>query len=122
MDLSAAFDENAWVNRFADLEVDPKESLVRWRALRDLPRRGGIDPARGQRDRDLVRAFADENVGTYEFLIENGVVSLRSTAVLKIARRLSARDTCCGVVTITIDAPAATVAVDRPMPSEIVVS
>ena len=24
-------------------------------------------------DRDLVRAFADENVPTYEFLIENGV-------------------------------------------------
>ena len=31
----AAFDENAWVDRFADLEVDPKESLLRWRALRD---------------------------------------------------------------------------------------
>ena len=31
----AAFDENAWVDRFADLEPDPKESLNRWRALRD---------------------------------------------------------------------------------------
>ena len=31
----AAFDENAWVDRFADLEVDPKESLQRWRSLRD---------------------------------------------------------------------------------------
>lgn len=31
----AAFDENAWVRRFAELETDPKESLARWRALRD---------------------------------------------------------------------------------------
>jgi uncharacterized damage-inducible protein DinB len=31
----AAFDENAWVRRFAELETDHKESLARWRALRD---------------------------------------------------------------------------------------
>jgi hypothetical protein len=31
----AAFDEDAWVRRFAELETDPKESLARWRALRD---------------------------------------------------------------------------------------
>ncbi len=31
----AGFDENAWVRRFAELETDPKESLARWRALRD---------------------------------------------------------------------------------------
>lgn len=31
----AAFDENAWVRRFAELETDPKEALARWRALRD---------------------------------------------------------------------------------------
>jgi hypothetical protein len=31
----AAFDENAWVRRFAELDTDPKEALVRWRALRD---------------------------------------------------------------------------------------
>jgi hypothetical protein len=31
----AAYDEQAWVRRFAELDVDPKETLVRWRALRD---------------------------------------------------------------------------------------
>ncbi len=31
----AGFDENAWVRRFAELETDAKESLARWRALRD---------------------------------------------------------------------------------------
>lgn len=31
----AAYDENAWVLRFAELEPDPKESLARWRSLRD---------------------------------------------------------------------------------------
>ena len=31
----AAYDEQAWVRRFAELEADPKETLVRWRALRD---------------------------------------------------------------------------------------
>lgn len=31
----AAFDEEAWVRRFAELETDAKESLARWRALRD---------------------------------------------------------------------------------------
>lgn len=30
-----AFDENAWVRRFADLETDVKETLARWRSLRD---------------------------------------------------------------------------------------
>lgn len=31
----AAFDEDAWVRRFAELETDTKESLGRWRALRE---------------------------------------------------------------------------------------
>ena len=31
----AAYDEQAWVRRFAELDADPKETLVRWRALRD---------------------------------------------------------------------------------------
>lgn len=31
----AAFDENGWVRRFAELETDAKESLARWRSLRD---------------------------------------------------------------------------------------
>lgn len=31
----AGFDENAWVRRFAELETDAKESLARWRSLRD---------------------------------------------------------------------------------------
>jgi len=31
----AAYDEEAWVRRFAELERDVKESLARWRALRD---------------------------------------------------------------------------------------
>lgn len=31
----AAYDEGAWVRRFAEVEVDAKESLARWRALRD---------------------------------------------------------------------------------------
>jgi hypothetical protein len=30
-----AYDEEAWVRRFAELERDPRESLSRWRALRD---------------------------------------------------------------------------------------
>ena len=30
-----AFDEEAWADRFADIEDDPKETLARWRALRD---------------------------------------------------------------------------------------
>ena len=31
-------------------------------------------------DRDLIRVFADENVATYDFLIENGVEAARMTA------------------------------------------
>jgi hypothetical protein len=31
----ASFDEEAWVRRFAELDTDPKESLSRWRSLRD---------------------------------------------------------------------------------------
>ena len=31
----AAYDEQAWVRRFAELERDPRESLARWRALRE---------------------------------------------------------------------------------------
>lgn len=31
----AAFDEEAWVERFAELESDVKETLARWRSLRD---------------------------------------------------------------------------------------
>ena len=31
----AGYDEDAWVRRFAELDADPKETLVRWRALRD---------------------------------------------------------------------------------------
>jgi hypothetical protein len=31
----AAFDEESWVRRFADLDADPKEALSRWRLLRD---------------------------------------------------------------------------------------
>ncbi len=30
-----AFDEDAWVRRFSELETDPKESLARWRTLRE---------------------------------------------------------------------------------------
>lgn len=29
------FDEEAWADRFADIDEDPKETLGRWRALRD---------------------------------------------------------------------------------------
>jgi hypothetical protein len=31
----AAYDEGAWVRRFAELETDARESLARWRALRE---------------------------------------------------------------------------------------
>jgi hypothetical protein len=31
----AGFDEEAWVRRFAELETDAKESLARWRVLRE---------------------------------------------------------------------------------------
>jgi hypothetical protein len=31
----AAYDENAWVRRFAELDTDAKETMARWRALRD---------------------------------------------------------------------------------------
>ena len=31
----AAYDEQAWVDRFAELEVDVKETLARWRSLRE---------------------------------------------------------------------------------------
>lgn len=42
----AAFDENAWVRRFAELETDAKESLARWRSLRDANLRllASLDP------------------------------------------------------------------------------
>ena len=33
--LLTVFDEEAWADRFADVEDDPKETLARWRALRD---------------------------------------------------------------------------------------
>ena len=33
--LLSAFDENAWAERFGDLDEDPRESLQRWRALRE---------------------------------------------------------------------------------------
>jgi hypothetical protein len=31
----ASYDEEAWARRFASLDLDPKESLARWRILRD---------------------------------------------------------------------------------------
>lgn len=31
----AAFDENAWAERFGDLDPDPRETLSRWRSLRE---------------------------------------------------------------------------------------
>jgi hypothetical protein len=31
----AAFDEGAWVRRFAEVDTDSKETMVRWRVLRD---------------------------------------------------------------------------------------
>jgi hypothetical protein len=31
----AAYDENAWVERFSELDDDPRATLARWRALRD---------------------------------------------------------------------------------------
>jgi hypothetical protein len=31
----AAYDENAWVERFSVLDDDPRATLARWRALRD---------------------------------------------------------------------------------------
>jgi hypothetical protein len=31
----AAYDEQAWVQRFSELDTDPKETLIRWRSLRD---------------------------------------------------------------------------------------
>lgn len=42
----AAFDENAWVRRFAELDTDPKEALSRWRLLRDANLRllSSLDP------------------------------------------------------------------------------
>ena len=42
----AGFDENAWVRRFAELETDAKESLARWRTLRDANLRvlASLDP------------------------------------------------------------------------------
>ena len=33
--MLTAFDENAWAERFGELDEDPKDSLARWRALRD---------------------------------------------------------------------------------------
>ena len=33
--LLVAFDENAWVERFAGLDRDPKDTLTRWRVLRE---------------------------------------------------------------------------------------
>jgi hypothetical protein len=33
--LLTVFDEEAWADRFADVEDDSKETLARWRALRD---------------------------------------------------------------------------------------
>ena len=43
----AAYDEDAWVRRFAELETDPRESLARWRVLRDANVRlfASLDPA-----------------------------------------------------------------------------
>lgn len=55
-----AFDENAWVRRFSELETDARESLSRWRALREANLRvfaslepeewklTGIHPERGE--------------------------------------------------------------------------
>ncbi len=43
----AAFDERAWVRRFAELETDPKEALTRWRSLREANLRllASLEPA-----------------------------------------------------------------------------
>jgi hypothetical protein len=41
-----AYDENAWVDRFAELDTDTKETLQRWRHVRDVNLRlfDSLDP------------------------------------------------------------------------------
>ncbi|MDP9440978.1 MAG: DinB family protein [Actinomycetota bacterium] len=58
--LLPTYDEGAWVRRFAELEVDPKQSLARWRMLREANLRlleslapeewglAGLHPERGE--------------------------------------------------------------------------
>lgn len=58
--LLTEFDENAWAERFGELDEDPRETLQRWRALRDSTlrlldalvdgewERTGLHPRRGE--------------------------------------------------------------------------
>lgn len=58
--LLPAYDEGAWVRRFAELDPDPKQSLARWRVLREANLRlleslapeewglAGLHPERGE--------------------------------------------------------------------------
>jgi uncharacterized damage-inducible protein DinB len=71
-----AFDEDAWVQRFALLDDDLKETIARWRALRDSTlrvldsledadwRRSGVHAERGELNvRQMAALLADHDRG-----------------------------------------------------------
>jgi uncharacterized damage-inducible protein DinB len=67
--MLTAFDEEAWADRFADVDDEPKETLTRWRALRDSNLR-------------LLDALVDgewERTGVHQ---QKGIMSV--TAVVKL--------------------------------------
>src|SRR5688500_20126378 len=49
-----AFDEEAWADRFAEVDDDPRETLARWRALRDSNLRRLAAWAAGDREPTAV--------------------------------------------------------------------
>lgn len=54
--MLTAFDENAWAERFGELDEDPRNSLQRWRALRDSNLRLVDSLVEGEWERSGVHA------------------------------------------------------------------
>ena len=65
----AAFDEQAWVRRFAELEADARQALARWRTLREA-------------NVKLLESLADEEWNLTGLHSERGEVSVARVSEL----------------------------------------
>jgi hypothetical protein len=67
--LLAAFDENAWAQRFGALDADPRDALARWRTLREANVR-------------LLESLAEDEWSRVGMHQERGVLSVAAIAQL----------------------------------------
>ena len=67
--MLAAFDENAWAERFGALDADPRDALARWRTLREANVR-------------LLESLADDEWSRTGMHQERGILSVAAVAQL----------------------------------------